>query len=78
MDMEPEDLPQVGKKRQCFKFKAENAIYYVAANSDQEMFHWFNLLKQQMSKIATEYNVRLEMLEFKLNSISTKSDLNSA
>jgi len=61
LDLEPEDEPQIGKKKHCFRFNVGNSIFYIAGSTEEEKITWFNIIKQQMAKIAIEYDVCSEL-----------------
>lgn len=54
--MDPEDEPQIGKRRFIIKMVLDNTRYYLSASDEDGQKIWYNRIKKQMTKIATQYN----------------------
>lgn len=55
-NFDPEDEPQIGKKKHIIKLVIDNVRYYLSAPDEENQKLWYNRFKKQMAKIATQYN----------------------
>jgi hypothetical protein len=55
-NIDPEDVPQIGKRKFVLKMVIDNVRYYLSAPEEETQKLWFSRLKKQMAKIATQYN----------------------